>query len=512
MKPPGITKIWNENPLVLILGLAIFFRLLSVVFARGWGMIDDHFLVIESAQSWVDGFDYNSWLPWSRDNHGPTGHNFFYPGLNFLLFSFFRFIHLEDPQVKMLLVRLINAAWSLITVYLGYRITEKISDQRSARLAGLLLAVFWFMPWMSVRNLIEIICIPFLMLSVWMLLKPEKKASLGAYFLSGLFLGLAFNIRMQTVFFSIGLGLAILLTKKWKGTILLTLGALLPVLMIQGAIGYWLWGDPFAELAEHIRYNLTAANDYFVLPWYTYLLFMAGILIPPVSLFIFFGFCHSWKKNLILFLPVAVFILFHSVFPNKQERFILPVIPLLIVAGIAGWNDFTGRSGFWRKRPKLLRGCWTFFWIMNLFLLPVVSVVYSKHARVESMTYLSKYPGIRQILVADANDSPELLPRFYLKQWPHVYDELLENESTDSMMLRVVKADHAEYPRFILFTGDTDLPGRVVKARERFPFLQYETTVEPGFIDNLMHFLNPVNKNKKVYIYRNAEFFPVKLK
>ena len=85
-----IKKYWNEQPLMLIMVIGIIFRLLSVVFARGWGMIDDHFLAVESAQSWVDGYDYNSWLPGSPGNTGPTGHNFFYPGLHFLLFLFFK--------------------------------------------------------------------------------------------------------------------------------------------------------------------------------------------------------------------------------------------------------------------------------------------------------------------------------------------------------------------------------------------------------------------------------------
>ncbi len=505
--PSRIYRIWDEKPLILILGLAVFFRLLSVIFAKGWGMLDDHFLVIESAQSWVDGSDYNSWLPWTKENHGPSGHNFFYPGLNFLLFSFFRFIHLEDPQTKMFFVRLITAAWSLLTVYLGYSITKRISNRKSARLVGILLAVFWFMPWLSVRNLIEIVCIPFLMLSIWVIIRPEKKASLGMYFLAGLFLGLAINTRLQTAFFAVGLGLALLLLAKWKETIALTLGTLIPVFLIQGLISYFLWHDPLAELFEHVRYNLTAANDYFVLPWYTYLLFITGILIPPVSLFILAGFVFSWKRYLLIFMPVAVFILFHSLFPNKQERFIFPVIPLLIVTGISGWNDFVNRSGYWQKHRKLIKGCWTFFWIMNLILLSVVSVVYSKRAKVESMTYLSKYPDIKQILVADQDDSPDIFPLFYLGQWVHPYEELLDCKNTDELILKAAKAPYDEHPRFILFLGEKDLQNRVIKARESFPFLVYETTILPGFIDNLMHFLNPVNKNKKVMIYRNAEFF-----
>ena len=53
-----IKRTWNERPMLLIMALAIVFRLLAVVFARGYGMIDDHFLAVEAAQSWVDGFLY----------------------------------------------------------------------------------------------------------------------------------------------------------------------------------------------------------------------------------------------------------------------------------------------------------------------------------------------------------------------------------------------------------------------------------------------------------------------
>ena len=171
----AIRRYWDENPLAVILILGIFFRLLAVIFARGWGMIDDHFLVIESAQSWVDGSDYNDWLPGSPHNQGPTGHSFFYPGLHYLLFSFFRSVHLEDPQIKMLIVRFLNASWSLLTIYFGYKITERLSDEKSARLVGLLLALFWFMPWISVRNLVEVTCIPFLILSVWFIISRESQ-------------------------------------------------------------------------------------------------------------------------------------------------------------------------------------------------------------------------------------------------------------------------------------------------------------------------------------------------
>ena len=507
-----VQKYWNDKPVLLIMLLAIFFRLLSVIFARGWGMIDDHFLAVESAQSWVDSFDYNAWLPGSPGNTGPTGHNFFYPGLHFLLFSFFKLIHLNDPQLKMTIVRLINASWSLITVYFGYKIPERLSDKRSARMVGLLLAVLWFMPWISVRDLVEVSCIPFLVLAIWFIVsRGDQPGQTSAYFLAGLFIGLAFDIRPQTILFSIGIIIVVLLERKWKETITLILGALIPVILVQGTVDYFIWNRPFVELIGYVKGNIKSAHDYITLPWYNYFFVIFGMLIPPVSLMLFYGFIRNWKKFLLIFIPVVLFFALHSYFPNKQERFILPILPFFIISGVIGWNEFVERSKFWMNHKGLLRGSWIFFWVINILLLVPVSMVYSKRARVETMVYLSKYKDIKYILIADEASNPELFPRFYLGQWPGIYDTFIGNENTVTMIERIAaKKTAQQYPRFILFTGSKMNSQSVIRARKSFPFLVYETTIEPGLVDKLMHWLNPINVSRNVYIYRNKVFFPEK--
>ena len=507
-----LRKYWDENPLVLIMGLAIFFRLLSVVFAKGWGMLDDHFIVIESSQSWVDGKDYNNWLPGSPGNNGPTGHSFFYPGIHYLLFSILKAFHLHDPQEKMFVVRFIHGFWSLITVYFGYRITERLGGRHSARIAGLLLAIYWFMPWLSVHNLVEFSCIPFLILAVWMIIRKEEKTfSLSSFLYAGLFLGLAFNIRPQTIIFSFGILLALILSRKFKEFLVCASGFVLPIILIQGTIDFYLWGKPFVEILSYFTTNFRESGNYITLPWYNYFLVIFGILLPPVSLFLVFGFVRTWKRFFMIFLPVTLFFVFHSMIPNKQERFILPIIPFLIITGTIGWTEFVKGSSFWHKRKQLYLFCWIFFWTINLVLVSVMSVVYSKKARAESMTYLSRYSGIRALFVADIEDSPELFPRFYLGQWPDMYDEIGKDDNTILMMSRVSKYPKSAQPAFILFTGNKVLPEQISVARKYFPFIVYETRIDPGFVDRTLHWLNPINKNRTVYIYRNTQVYPRKI-
>ena len=98
-----IKILWEEKPLTLIFFLAVVVRMLSVIFSKGYGMHDDHFLVIESAQSWVDNFDYNDWLPSS--GNVPQGHSWFYCGIHYCLFWLMKAIGITDPQGKMYIDR-----------------------------------------------------------------------------------------------------------------------------------------------------------------------------------------------------------------------------------------------------------------------------------------------------------------------------------------------------------------------------------------------------------------------
>ncbi len=505
----SIGRLKEEKPLLLIMIAALFFRLIAAVFSKGWGMLDDHFIVIESAQSWVDGYDYNDWLPGSRFNTGPSGHNFFYPGIHFLLFSLFRFTGLEDPQTKMLIVRLIHALFSLVTVWLGYRITEQAGGKKAAGIAGILLALYWFMPFMSVRNLVEMANVPFLMMGFWLMLRPQATRRVFlSFLLAGICFGFAFNIRPQTGLIAFGAGAVLLMRREWSPVLSLTLGALLVVALVQGGIDWFIWGYPFAEILGYINVCLTERNDYLTMPWYNFLLVLSGMLIPPVSLFLFFGFLRSWKKYLIIFLPAVLFLVFHSWFPNKQERFILPMIPLFIMTGAIGWQSFVEQSGFWKVRRNLLRASWIFFWIVNSILLIAFSFTYSKKARVETMVYLSKYPDVTCYMTLDAGSSPELMPRFYINQWPKSLNDGTDNQFPDTLLARALRLPEEKWPRFILFTGDKDIQPMIDKARIAFPGLVYETTIEPGNMDKFIHWLNPINKNRQVIIYRNRAFYP----
>ncbi|MDP4210577.1 MAG: glycosyltransferase family 39 protein [Bacteroidota bacterium] len=520
-----IKQLWNEKPLQSIIIIAVFVRLLAAFFSQGYGFHDDHFLVIEASQSWADGTDYNDWLPKSQIAANPnatpipSGHSFFYVGLHYLLFSLFNFLGIADPKIKMLLVRLLHALFSLIVVVLGYKITEKLSNKKNARQAGLLLAVLWAMPFLSVRNLMEVACIPFLFMGFWILLNAEsKKDKLWYYLLAGLVVGLAFSIRFQTAVFIFGLGLYLLFKRNIKNTIAFGVGVVASILAIQGIVDMFVWHRPFAELGEYIRYNNEHKYEYGADRPEMYFLVLAGVVVPPIGLFFFWGFLNTWKKYTFLFLPTLLFLAFHVYFPNKQERFILPILPFFIMLGVIGWNEWTDKSSFWQKQQKLLKGCWAFFWSVNILLLIVFSLTYSKKSRIEAMYYFYNKGKVERILAEDSNRyGVQMLPNFYSGKWMTIYN-LDKTEMPDSSYVgKLREAGHYyndiytaryftvhpdKYPQYVLFIGDKRLDERINNLKPCFPKLAFVKKYEPGFIDKVLYKLNPVNKNETVFIYK----------
>jgi len=251
---------WEQKPLKSILILAIFIRVMAAVFSSGYAMHDDHFLIIESSSSWASGYDYNNWLPSSQiaagiENPSPAGHSLLYPGVHYLFFECTEFIGVKDPKIQMFLVRLAHAFLSLLVVLISFKITERLSSSRIAKIVGVCVALGWAFPFYGVRNLTEMVCIPFFLYGIWQIVKVDMKDEWKGFIFAGILFGIAFSVRLQLAVFYLLFGICMLVLKKWKGSVGLIIGFVIGAFLTQGLIDYFIWGVPFAELLEYISYN-----------------------------------------------------------------------------------------------------------------------------------------------------------------------------------------------------------------------------------------------------------------
>ncbi|MEO0404310.1 MAG: glycosyltransferase family 39 protein, partial [Bacteroidota bacterium] len=230
----SIQQFWKNHPLASVLIIALLVRLVAVFGAQGYLMHDDHFLVIEPASSWVVGEDHNNWLP-ENMKPGSDAHsvNFTYVGTQYVLLKALDSVGIQDPKNQMYWVRFIHALFSLLIVFYGYKIAQKLGGLKTAKTVGLILGLLAFMPNFAIRNLVEMVCIPPLMWSLWMLVKHRDNEQLKGYILAAIGVGIATGIRYQCGVFGVGIGLGLLLKKEWKGFFILGGGSLLVFFLAQ---------------------------------------------------------------------------------------------------------------------------------------------------------------------------------------------------------------------------------------------------------------------------------------
>jgi len=478
--------------------LAAVLRLVSAVFSEGYLMHDDHFLVIEVGASWAAGEDYNAWLPEGQRARGiadPTPHpgNWVYPGVHAGLFWVFHALGLTDPAAAMVLVRILHGLWSLCAVWWGFLIAEHLAGRQVAERTGLLLAALAWMPIVSVHQLVETACIPLILAAIWGWLRtPVGQQDRWTWVLVGCAWGLATGLRYQVGLAAVGFAAAVVYTHRRAAFpgILGVAATALAVFSVTQASDLWVWGEPFAQLRAYFGYNTEQAGNYPQGPVYQYVLTLAGLLLPPFSLVVMWGVAKQWKSAAVVVWPALLFLLFHSIFPNKQERFILPIVPLLLIAGMAGLQGF--------DQIRWQRALWRFSWAVNVIALLVLTPATFKRSRMEAMSRLHAYGDVENFLAVQV-DSGALPPQFYWGSWTRYWTT--DGSTAPDADKRLYCASDRP-PDAILFYGDAGIPAAVARYAAVYPTLTFVEEVPAGALDRFIHALNPINSVERVAIYR----------
>lgn len=507
-----LKHIYAQHPVVVILMIALLVRLLAAIFSQGYAMHDDHFLIIESSSSWSDGYDYNKWLPstqqdWVdqglKDEVRPEGHSLVYPGVHYLLFETFQFFGLENPKVQMLLIRMLHAFFGVWLVYLVYTFSSRLTTGLNARFITWVSALGWAMAFLSVRNLVEVVSIPFLIFALIQVHKGTFERALKFGFLAGLSIAMAVAIRYQLLVFFGTMGLVLLFQKQWRLSLGLVFGFVIGFALLQGLLDYFIWGYPFAELKEYFLYNSGEARfdyadgnaSFFGL---NYWLVLSFITVPMLGVFWFFGFLTQWRKHAWLFFPALSFLIFHMAYVNLQERFIFPIMHLVLILGVIGWNEFKERSKFWLKNLRLWNTLVYFSWTLNFVLLLFVTSYYGKKSRVEASYFLYSEKQYTFAVQENTHDGfIPMMPVHYVGNW--VFDFYsVENES--DWLNCAYKFE--EQPGLIFFHGSEALPSRLELAEQYLGHLEFLEVFRASLQDRVIQWVNPVNRNDAIFVYR----------
>jgi hypothetical protein len=227
---------------------------------------------------------------------------------------------------------------------------------------------------------------------------------------------------------------------------------------------------------------------------------LSGVFIPLFSVAIMFGYFRR-TAPLTLWLPVLLFLLIHSYFPNKQERFLLPIVPLFFLLGYVAWEQWRSSSAWWQAHQRLWNGVLTFTWTINLAALTLLTFSYSKRSRVEALYGLRDTADVRGLLIEDTHKgNTPMPPLFYSGHWDKPVQPYTDPRLDLDSILQVYPL--AVRPNIALFIGTEQLDRRMAAVEVGAGPLTELFRAEPGALDRLIHWLNPVNRNEIIVVAR----------
>ncbi len=374
--------------------LALLIHIIAAWFSVGRFHPDEQFQIIEFL-GYKTGVNSAQDLPWEfhSEMRSTTQVAFAY-GIT-ELFSF-----ITNPFTQVFLLRLIS---SLLALYALHRLIKYFKNELSERnytLLSLLGAIYCFIPYFHARFSSENLSISLLILGLVLYLESKK---IRNYILVGVLLGLAYTVRMQSLFILFGFGLCVLFVKKeqLKGILLLLSGFSLSVLigLLSDRWFYGHWNYVYENIILH------KSESFGTQPFWYYFEKTFLDAIPPMSIVIIVSilFFFLFKVKHILTWMFIPFLLVHFFTAHKELRFLFPLINFIPLFVVLSWQEIENNSRFEKLKNHLIRFKFylikPLFWIGNSILLivlcfkpadnytPTISFIYNNYTSYKTQVF-----------------------------------------------------------------------------------------------------------------------------
>jgi hypothetical protein len=339
-----------------------------------------------------------------------------------------------------------------------------------------------------VHQLEESVCQVPLLAAFWWWQRAEDRHPPSAVWgaLAGAALGGALILRLPLIGLA-GVFVLLVLLRPQPVTVsdkLAFLGGLALVVVLQGysnAVVNHQWGYSFAQRLGamlHPQRMAVESGGYPSNPPWHYLLTLLAALIPPASILLLAAAVKGGRQVPLLGLATLAFLVSHSLIANKQERFLLPILPVLFILIVVGLPWLAARIG-----PPVYRGLWWYFWVVNTILLVIVTFSFSKKDRVEPLLTVYRRHDATGVLVAQYNQTFSV-PEYYLgkPQPPLVVVERGQNVEDSTRGLPI---------NYVIVYSDTPEADRVFLAGALHRNLTLLAVIQPSLTDRLAHAINP---------------------
>ncbi|MCX6111774.1 MAG: hypothetical protein NTY22_00585 [Proteobacteria bacterium] len=372
--------------LFMSLALGLLFRLIAAYFIYTPMALDD------LNHAWQPVINFFWGAPMSLPSYRS-------PLLPYMLYGFLKigywFGFSYDPLLSIRMMNVGLAIVSLLTMVGGYYYFKNRENKLFGITLMYMLALYAAMPYAATRSFGEAVAIPFLMLGFGLCAYGEQKNKLWVFALGFLSLGISvlFRYHVGLIYVTYVLILLFRKDKKYFKTSILV-GILVAGISISIALLYGRY--PMQTLYEHLAVNYK--YDFGACKWYNLILLMFGLTLPPFSLVFLDKIKKVFMDNLEAGICFLVFLIAHTLTSHKEERFMLPIVPLLLIFMSALWVE--------KKDSRLVK--YTFspaFLIINTVFLFLVVTVPSQKGLIEPLFFANKKLSPEKGILLNSNIS-----------------------------------------------------------------------------------------------------------
>ncbi len=337
---------FRSNRLLVILAIGFLWRLVLITVFPYSVAADGVFQTIEPAHHlafghWIQVWEWKSGI-----------RSWIYPGILGLIMKLASLIS-SSPVVYMAFIHVFTISFSLIPVYVVYRVVEKYDSQNMAAFAALLVCFWYEFTFYAPSTLNGVLPAHLLVLACYLLFfSDEEKKNVLKFISAGVIFAFVSIVRFHLVP-EIALIVLYAFFKRPKSLVLYGLISYILVFTLAGLLDWYTWSYPFQSIIKNIYLNIYqhVSQRYGVKAFYYYLIFLLqswNIFFIPI---LFFA-CYGVKRMPIYFYIGLLNILSFSFIAHKEYRFIYLFDVCFFVLAVVGFID---RYNYYKKHRQKLR-------------------------------------------------------------------------------------------------------------------------------------------------------------
>lgn len=307
----------------------------------------------------------------------------------------------------------------LVFAFFKFAEFEKLNHQKKSFLF-LMLAFYFAAPFSFTRPMFESIAAPWLTLAALWAYRYDVKSKLQDLLWGVVFVSVAFLLRQQLGFCALVFMILPLIKKNYKHFIFAAaLGLVL--FLLSGIPDLLIRGKYHHSLLSVTLYNFEHGSDY---GNRTILFYPILVVIVTFLPFFIKKYNSGFVKNTIqrhrsYYMVLILFVFLHSLFPQKWERFIISMLPILMMMMFPFLNYLQERYHENKLRLWLL-------YSLNGFLFVIASFFPSQKNLIEMSRYLDHHPEIKTVY--RVNSVPEWITDAFILNKYYNFSDISKDE------------------------------------------------------------------------------------